>query len=168
MRLKVKEKLIAMLDLLPDNIGIAIFEGYRPPEVQEKYFNDKVKELKKSGLSAYEATNEASKWVSPPEIRPVHCTGAAVDMTLFEIKKDGSKQLVDMGKFGVIFGENPHPQTLSENVSNEQKNNRKMLLRAGVASGMVNYGFEWWHFSYGDRAWASIRQADHALYDLVK
>lgn len=168
MRVSLKKKIHAMLDFLPKNMGIAIFEAYSPPEVQERYFNNKVDELLKSGLKKPEALVEASKWVSPPDIIPVHCTGAAVDLTLFEIKEDGTKQLVDMGVFGVIFGENPHPQTLAQNVSKLQQSNRRLLLRAASAAGLVNYGFEWWHFSYGDRAWASVRQADHAIYGLVK
>jgi D-alanyl-D-alanine dipeptidase len=23
-----------------------------------------------------------------------------------------------------------------------------------VGAGLVNYGYEWWHYSYGDRYWA--------------
>jgi D-alanyl-D-alanine dipeptidase len=31
------------------------------------------------------------------------------------------------------------------------------------STGFVNYGYEWWHYSYGDRYWACAR-LEPALY----
>lgn len=40
-----------------------------------------------------------------------HTTGAAIDMTLFRINKGGTRELLDMGKFDVIFGPNEQQET---------------------------------------------------------
>jgi zinc D-Ala-D-Ala dipeptidase len=43
-----------------------------------------------------------------------------------------------------------------------------MLLEAAKKAGLVNYGYEWWHFSYGDRAWAYVEKQEKAMYGLVQ
>lgn len=43
-----------------------------------------------------------------------------------------------------------------------------LLLTAAVMAGLVNYGFEWWHFSSGDRACAYVKGDKNAIYGLVE
>jgi D-alanyl-D-alanine dipeptidase len=31
-------------------------------------------------------------------------------------------------------------------------------------AGLINYPTEWWHWSFGDRYWALLTAAPHALY----
>jgi zinc D-Ala-D-Ala dipeptidase len=71
-----------------------------------------------------------------------------------------------MGMFDTIYGHNPHQETFSENTTKEQRKNRLILLNAAAKSGLVNYGFEWWHYSYGDRAWAYVKK-EKAIYGLA-
>lgn len=42
-----------------------------------------------------------------------------------------------------------------------------MLLTAAAKADLVNYGFEWWYYSYGDRAWAYVMGANKAIYGLA-
>jgi D-alanyl-D-alanine dipeptidase len=164
------QKLLLLLEHLPNNIGIAFFEGYRPLWKQKKYFDKKFKELlqQSEDHDMEKVYAETSKLVSPfIDNIPVHCTGAAIDLTLFSIDNDGTKSLLDMGKFGVIFGSNDQTQTLSDNVTEVQRNNRAILLQATAKAGLVNYGYEWWHYSYGDRAWAYVERKEKAMYGLV-
>jgi len=42
-----------------------------------------------------------------------------------------------------------------------------MLLAAAASAGLVNYGYEWWHYSYGDRAWALVENQEKAIYGLA-
>ena len=42
-----------------------------------------------------------------------------------------------------------------------------MLLSAASKVGLVNYGYEWWHYSYGDRAWAYVEKNEKAIYGLI-
>jgi len=46
--------------------------------------------------------------------------------------------------------------------------NRKTLTAALTNAGLVNYPTEWWHWSYGDRYWAFVTGAPHALYGPTK
>ena len=58
---------------------------------------------------------------------------------------------IDMGKFVVIWGPNVNAPTFSENISYEQKKNRLYLLMAATMTGLTNYVYEFWHFSYRDQ-----------------
>ena len=52
-------------------------------------------------------------------------------------------------------------------LSDEARHNRDLLARAMGGAGFVNYPTEWWHWSYGDRYWALISNADRAVYGPV-
>jgi zinc D-Ala-D-Ala dipeptidase len=165
------ERLLRLLSYLPDNLGLAVFEGYRPLWKQKEYFEKKFKELAQQSTNGNleAAYNETCKFVSPfIDNIPVHCTGAAIDFMLFTFNKNGSMELLDLGKFGVIFGPNDQTQTLATNITDEQRKNRIMLLEAAAKAGLVNYGYEWWHFSYGDRAWAYVEKQEKAMYELMQ
>lgn len=62
-----------------------------------------------------------------------------------------------MGKSDVIFGINTQHETFSTNITYQQRINRLLLLKTAINSGLVNYGYEWWHYSYGDKAWAYVK-----------
>lgn len=175
MREPVYTMLCSALKNLPDDFGIAVYEGYRTQDKQCEYFNNKFNEIKnqKPHLTAQEVEAETSKWVANPNGKLVqpHSTGAAVDVQLFRIENpespDDQKQFsfVDVGKFGAIFGENPHPETLSEkDLNEEQWSNRQTLLTAMVEAGFVNYGMEHWHYSYGDQAACFVNGEETARY----
>lgn len=166
-RLGVYKKLLIMLDKLPANIGIAYFEGLRPLYKQKEYFDKKFKETLVSIPDKDEAYFETCKSISPfIDNVPTHCTGAAIDMTLFQTV-NGKARLINMGKFDTIFGPNNQQETFSENTTVDQRNNRLMLLSVATQAGFVNYGFEWWHYSYGDRPWAYVKNQKEALYGLA-
>jgi len=77
-------------------------------------------------------------------------------MTLFHIVNN-TYELVDMGQFDVIFGVNPQQETFSVNTNDQQRTNRLLFLQAATQAGLVNYGYEWWHYSFGDKAWAYVK-----------
>jgi D-alanyl-D-alanine dipeptidase len=169
------ERLLVLLEHLPSTIGIAFFEGYRPLWKQKEYFVKLFLELANAGKdSKYSGDylehiySETCKFASPfIDNIPVHCTGAAIDFTLFRQDEQGVRTLLDMGKFGAIFGPNDQAATLASNLSPEQKTNRGILLTAATRADLVNYGLEWWHCSYRDRAWAYVVGADTAKYGLA-
>lgn len=152
------EKMVAYLDLYaelfgyePGEISIKVFEGLRDLATQTQLFQAKVQEIQLAypQYTAAQAENEAAKWVSPVKNNvPVHSTGAAVDIRLWN---ERTHDFVDLGKFGVIWGENQQAPTFSENSTDTQKFNRLYLLMAATKAGLVNYTYEYWHFSCGDR-----------------
>ncbi|WP_106874733.1 M15 family metallopeptidase [Candidatus Phycorickettsia trachydisci] len=164
-RKTVADKLLKMLEFLPVELGIAYFEGFRPIYKQKQYFDDKMRETLETIKDKELAYEETSKSVLPPfdGNTPTHATGAAIDMTLFSFKNG----LLDMGKFDTIFGPNHHQETFSTDTTQAQRKNRLILLEAAIKAGFVNYGFEWWHYSYGDKAWAYVKNQKEAIYDIA-
>lgn len=166
-RVGLYQKLLKMLDLLPDNIGIAYFEGFRTLSKQKEYFDKKFLEISQVISNKDQAYLETTKHVSPfIDNIPTHATGAAIDMTLFYVN-NVNKSLLDMGKFDVIFGHNDQQETFSTNTTDLQKANRFLLINAAIKAGLANYGFEWWHYSYGDKMHAFVYKKPYAIYGLV-
>ena len=134
----------------PGQIDIKVFEGLRDLTTQKMLFERKVDEICSTlHLSREEAESEASKWVSPYKNNvPVHSTGAAVDIRLWN---NHTGSFLDLGSFGVIWGKNEHAPTFSEGIPDKQKQNRLYCLIAAERAGLTNYLFEHWHFSSGDR-----------------
>ncbi len=186
-RKTVYEKLVAMihqLDTLASEFGyergevsIKVFEGLRDLKTQEMLFNNKKTEIMAANpdMTDEQADTETSKWVSPVKNNvPVHSTGAAVDIRLWNEK---TQDFLDLGKFGVIWGANPSVPTYSEEITDIQKRNRLYLQIAAAKAQLTNYHNEYWHFSPSapskrDRYAAYWHEADAdkrvAHYDSIK
>ncbi len=152
-------------------ITIKVFEGLRDLKTQELLFNNKLEEIRLAHptLTDDQLFEETAKWVSPISNNvPVHSTGGAVDIRLWD---SYAKIFVDMGPFGVIWGDNSSAPTFSENATEQQQQNRLYLLIAATEAGLVNYPYEWWHYSSGDRYAAYWQEANvlkrYALYNTV-
>ncbi len=161
MRASVFLKLQGMIDQLdklaidfgyePGQIDILVFEGLRDLSTQKMLFGKKLEEilLLNPDMSFEMAEKETAKWVSPVKNNtPVHSTGAAVDIRLWDNKNDC---FLDLGPFGVIWGDSQLVPTFSEGIADTQKHNRLYCLIAAERAGLTNYVYEWWHFSFGDR-----------------
>jgi hypothetical protein len=149
------------------SIIIKVFEGLRDLETQSWLFAKKVEEIraKNASWSEHRLEEEASKWVSPIRNNiPVHSTGAAVDIRLWN---EESETFLDMGPFGVIWGHNPTVPTFSEELNDKQKLNRLICIMAATRAGLVNYTNEFWHFSLGDRYAAYWTGESEAVYGVV-
>lgn len=176
------EKVLSSLDDLslhfgftPGQLSLKVFEGLRDLKTQEMLFNEKKQELHELNpfLSAEELLQETSKWVAPIKDNvPVHSTGGAVDIRLFD---EINHKFIEMGPFGVVSGwwkgGNKTAPTFSEDLTQRQKVNRLFLLIATAQAGLINYPYEWWHFSHGDRYasfWLESNPlARRALYDSI-
>ncbi|RJL26540.1 M15 family metallopeptidase [Bailinhaonella thermotolerans] len=148
---------------LPDGYRLLIVEGYRPPALQRRYFDEYADELRAANpdWSPREVHVAASRYVSPIEVAP-HTAGAAVDLTL--CTEDGRE--LDMG---AAVNATPEASdgacyTAAANISAEARENRAIMGAALAGAGLVNYPTEWWHWSYGDRYWAFTTGAKAAIY----
>lgn len=152
---------------LPAGYRLLIVEGYRPPALQRRYFEEYKDELRATfpEMSPQELHSAASRYVSPIEVAP-HTAGAAVDLTL--CTDDGTE--LDMGtpvnatpeqSDGACYTDAP-------GISAQARRNRETLATALRSAGLVNYPTEWWHWSYGDRYWAMTTGAATALYGPAK
>lgn len=148
---------------LPRGVHLLIIEGYRPPALQRRYFDNYLRSLRATAPASDEERLRmlTSRYVSPPGIAP-HSAGAAIDLTL--CADDGTQ--LDLGtpvnatpeqSAGACYTHHP-------SVDGEARRNRATLAEALGTAGFVNYPTEWWHWSYGDRYWAMTTGAPSAIY----
>ncbi|MCX4624479.1 MULTISPECIES: M15 family metallopeptidase [Streptomyces] len=153
--------------LLPGGVQLLFIEGYRPPSLQRRYFEEYSDELARAhpDWQAAELREAASRFVSPPEIAP-HSAGAAVDVTLI----DHQGRELDMGTRVNASPEESEGAcyTDASNLSARARTNRATLGDALSTAGLINYGTEWWHWSFGDRYWALQTQQPAALYGPIE
>ncbi|MCM3768715.1 M15 family metallopeptidase [Neobacillus niacini] len=165
-RLSVANKLSDAKKFLPNGLRFLIKEGFRPVHLQQLAFERSIQRVKEN--SANQDMNyiisEASKYVAPPHVAP-HPTGGAIDLTL--IDSDGIE--LDLGTpFDAIPQDTDNATFFAAtNISEQAIQNRKLLANALQSVGFVNYFTEWWHWSYGDRYWAVMTNAEYALYESV-
>lgn len=164
LRSGVVDRLSRAAALLPGGLRICVVEGYRPYELQKRYFETYCAELlaKRPTLGDAELESLASRVVAPPEDNSPHATGGAVDLTLC----DGDGHPLDMGSDVNESPEHSHGRcyTAATDLQPDAVANRRLLVGVLEAVGMVNYPTEWWHWSYGDRYWALHSGAASAYY----
>ncbi|MFF0309900.1 M15 family metallopeptidase [Streptosporangium sp. NPDC004379] len=163
LRRGVAERLLVAQELLEPDLALLVVEGYRPPELQERYFQESVDELRTShpGWTQSALRREAGRYISPPEVAP-HVSGAAVDLTL--CTREGLELPMGTEVNATPLGEDGPCYTASRGISAEARRNRRTMGGALAAAGLVNYPTEWWHWSYGDRYWAFVTGAGRAVY----
>jgi len=166
-RAGVYQALVRMLNVLDElapafgyeagMLEIKLFEGLRDLATQKKLFDAKLAKVLAAHpkMTQQEAYTETSKWVSPYINNvPVHSTGAAIDIHIFDRK---SKTFCDMGRFNK--GGKLAPTFSTDSVlTQQQKSNRLLMLSAATRAGLTNYLNEFWHYSLGDRYAAYFRE----------
>jgi D-alanyl-D-alanine dipeptidase len=160
----VAERLVRASALLGGSARPVVVEGYRPPELQRRYFERRLRRVaaRRPGWSRERLSREASRFVAPPDIAPPHVTGGAIDLVLV----DAAGAELDLGT-----RVNESPEDCDERCVTDApglpahvRANRDRLVAAMRAAGFANYPTEWWHWSYGDRYWALVSGAPAAIY----
>ena len=159
-RIGVAKRLCKAQKSLPDNYKIMIWSGHRSLKIQEKLYSDQYGKLAKQHpkWQKEKIKQETDKFVAPIEIMPPHTTGGAIDCTIFD---SYGKQL-NMGTAIDDFTKRSY--TNSQEISKKARKNRLLLVRIMKKAGFVNYPPEWWHWSYGDRYWATALNKKFSLY----
>lgn len=158
-RFAVKEKLLQILEELPEEYGFLVFDALRPVDVQQALYTDFWNQLRRRRPDWDERriAEEIDQFVAFPRVdyrRPApHMTGGAIDLTLTY-----KGTVLPMGTEFDDFSIKASTRYFEENAVSEEehqaKQNRRLLYYVMTKAGFVNYSEEWWHYSYGDRAWA--------------
>ena len=132
-------------DLRTQGYRLLIWDSYRPQKAVDnfvKWINDTADE----GDKSFYPDLEKSDLLKGNYImaKSGHTRGSTVDLTI--IKKDGG--FVDMGGTFDLFSEVSHPDY--QNLTDEQKHNRKILHDAMIKAGFKGIDSEWWHFTLKD------------------
>lgn len=171
LRKTVYEKLVEAQSKLPKGLHFCLYEGYRSLALQKMIFEKQFSNVKKRhpDWSAHQLFTETTKLVSPvinpdhSQNIPPHSTGGAIDVYLIN---DAGKP-IDMGihpRDWMQDADGALSLSASEHISEFAKKNRQIMSDVLNAVGFVNYPTEYWHWSYGDRYWAYVKQQSHAIY----
>ena len=158
----VSDKLCQAADLLPADMGLAIFDGLRPMAVQQWLFDDYKSRLAHDHPDWTEETliHETCRFVAYPDIaRPSgHLTGGAVDLSLYR-----GDTLLDMGTvfddFRPIAGTRYFEREGLSEDETKIRYHRRILYHLMTSVGFTNYDEEWWHFDFGNSSWARQKDA---------
>lgn len=152
--------------LLSDGLALKVVEGHRTVSAQAAIVASYTAQLRKQNPTTdeRELSRLSSRFVAPLAVAP-HVAGAAVDLTLI----DAAGHELDMGTPIDATPEQSDGACFfaAKNIEPQARAHRSLLAKVLTASGLVNYPTEWWHWSYGDRYWAIVTGASHALYGPV-
>lgn len=166
----VREGLARRLDvaraLLPSGVDLRVVEGHRTVAGQSAIIERYKAELRELHPTAdgVELDRLSSRFVAPLAVAP-HVAGAAVDLTL--VTRSGAELWMGT-EVDATPEESDGACFFGAPVDDEARHNRTVLAGALAAAGLINYPTEWWHWSYGDRYWALLTGADHAVYGPVE
>ncbi|MDF1758450.1 MAG: M15 family metallopeptidase [Legionellaceae bacterium] len=172
LRKVVYDKICSAQKLLPNGLRFCLYEGYRGLELQKTLFDNRYNLTKKNHpeYTLVEIFTETTRLVSPiinldGSINiPPHSTGGAFDIYLV----DTNSNPIDMGIHPARWHQDLDgaiSQTDSTSISKEAQNNRLIMNKALDSVGFVNYPTEFWHWSYGDKYWAYIKNQPFAIYN---
>lgn len=147
---------------LPRGVGLAVVDGFRAASEQLAIIAAYTATLRAEDPTLQGATLDrlVSRHVAPLATAP-HVAGAAVDLTLTV-----AGEPVWMGSDLDATPEQSDGRcyTGAPGLDGVVCSRRELLAMALEGAGFVNYPTEWWHWSHGDRWWAVVTGAPHALY----
>lgn len=136
--------------------------GYRHPDVQRSYFDERKKQVAQHNplLSKEDLIAHTHLLTASPDVAG-HPTGGAIDITI-----EGLNGSLNMGSRIADFS-NEKIKTFAPGLTDEQVANRALLRDVLLLQGFAPFDGEWWHFSYGDREWAAYYNKPNAIYDQI-
>jgi D-alanyl-D-alanine dipeptidase len=160
------DRLTAARAALPAGLDLRVVEGHRSVADQRAIIDEYSAQLRvlHPDADGVELTRLYSRFVAPVAVAP-HVAGAAVDLTLVD---DAGAELWMGTPVDATPEQSGGACFFGADVDGEARRNRTVLADVLAGAGLVNYPTEWWHWSYGDRCWALMSGADHAVYGPVE
>ncbi|MFC2152322.1 alanine racemase [Bacteroidota bacterium] len=140
---------------------------WRSFEHQRLLWEDKVAALQKEYPNKQlEEIKEFVSYFIAPTMESMHSTGGAVDALIYDIKKDC---VMDFGtNDGLTIELNDKCYPFHPYISNQAKENRKLLIDLFEKEDFVVDIKEYWHFDFGNASWALEKGEKHSIYDVIR
>jgi D-alanyl-D-alanine dipeptidase len=144
---------------------IGVVDAWRPIERQKRIYEWFMKcaeeAFPKRTLPALRRTVNRMVHAYDRKAPPGHCTGGAVDVWLC----DPQGKVLDVS---APFGRFWASRTYSLGLDNGAIKHRMTLVNAMLGAGFSNCRDEWWHYSFGDAAWAVRTGSAVCYYGLMQ
>jgi D-alanyl-D-alanine dipeptidase len=164
LRVTVAEMLNRAQASLPVGHSLWVRTALRTIEMQRDGYERRYGELQKQHPDWPHATlrRQTNRHFAPVDQRapPGHCTGGAVDVWLLTAS---GRPAALASPFSMWEG----AATWQQGLTPAAQANRAILYQAMIGAGFSNCEEEFWHYSYGDAAWAVRAGADHCIYGLA-
>ena len=113
-----------------------------------------------------EEINEIVSYYIAPERKSTHSTGGAVDALIYDRESD---RILDFGtNNGYKIELNKQCYPLHPEISQQAKENRKLLIELFESEDFVCDMKEYWHFDFGNIGWAIEKGKDHAIFGILE
>lgn len=141
-------------------LTLKIYGGFRDLNTQRQLFDSIQAQIAaREHLRGQALWQRVTQFIADPDLTPPHCTGGAIDCTLYHVT---DQHELDLGT--PINTSSSRANTWHQPLPAAVKKNRQLLFTALTQTGFVNLASEWWHYSYGDQYWAIMRQKKYAIY----
>lgn len=142
------ERLVGVAAALPENWGLAVWDGWRDPLTQQILYDD-----------AYSEGDLPPGFVSPPSTDPTrpspHSTGGTVDLTLTYMNQP-LRMGTGFDEFSLRAFSPALEGVADDSIAATARDLRRYLFQVMSTAGFVVLAREWWHFEYGTRLWAAV------------
>ena len=136
---------------LPPGYRFTVSTALRTMEMQSGMYWRNYERLKveKPHWPASALRRATNKYFAAPDSKtpPGHTTGSAIDVGIIGPDYRALDMIAPTSGWEAAY-------TWSDKLGPESRRNREMLIRALIDAGFSNCRDEWWHWSYGDSAWA--------------
>ena len=156
----VAGRLNAAQAALPEGVRFRVSTALRTLTMQSEMYWENYRKLQETRpeLPVSALRRRTNRYFAPPDYKapPGHCTGGAVDVSLEGL--DG--QALDLTEPTKGW---EGADTYSEKIGPDARRHRGWLIDALQGAGFSNCRDEWWHWSWGDSAWA-VRIGDSVAH----
>jgi len=146
---------------------LIIRSAWRSFEHQRLLWEERVDSLKKEypKKQIEEIEELVSYFIAPPS-KSMHSTGGAVDALIYDLKNDCVMRFGTNDGLKINLNDKCYPY--HPYITPEAKNNRKLLIGLFEEEDFVVDIKEYWHFDYGNVAWAIEKGKEHAIYGIIE
>jgi len=150
-----------------ENKTLIIRSAWRSFEHQRLLWEERVDALRKEypKKQIEEIEELVSYFIAQPS-KSMHSTGGAVDALIYDLKNDCVMRFGTND--GLIINLNDKCYPYHPYITPEAKNNRKLLIGLFEEEDFVVDIKEYWHFDYGNVAWAIEKEKEHAIYGIIE